>query len=177
MHFELETALPKRRRPPATRSAAPTSLRYSPSRAAAQLAPCGAQTVLADFPRLACVARRSTRGRSKPSGHYRSLAQWRLRIGSGPALCVVEQRRAQREKGRGLFEPRRGEFRSPPLRPSSAEHPAQPGDAAGANFLWLLSFGKTKESSPPSGRNPTSQHQTMRQKRNGAFPPAQMHEV
>ena len=34
---------------------------------------------------------------------------------------------------------------------SSAENPAQPGDAAGARFLWVLSFGKTKESTSPAG--------------------------
>ena len=71
------------------------------------------------------------------------------------ALCVVEQRRAQREKGRGLSEGRSPEFRSPPLRLSSAEHPAKPGDAVGAHFLCLLSFGKTKESNAArQARNP-----------------------
>jgi hypothetical protein len=76
------------------------------------------------------------------------------------ALCVVEQRRAQREKGRGLSEGQRPEFRSPPLRPSSAENPAQPGDAAGTPFLWVLSFGKTKEStSPVSGETQHLNHQ------------------
>jgi hypothetical protein len=72
-------------------------------------------------------------------------------LGFPLALCVVEQRRAQRKKGRGLSEGRSPEFRSPPLRSSSAENPAQPGDAAGARFLWVLSFGKTKESTSPAG--------------------------
>ena len=73
------------------------------------------------------------------------------------ALCVVEQRKAQRAEGRGLSEGRRPEFRSPPLRLSSAETPAQPGDASGARFLWLLSFCKQKESTPArQARNPAS---------------------
>jgi hypothetical protein len=46
------------------------------------------------------------------------------------------------------------------LRPSSAENPAQPGDAAGTPFLWVLSFGKTKEStSPVSGETQHLNHQ------------------
>ena len=48
----------------------------------------------------------------------------RYSIGSQFALCVVEQRKTRRGKGRGLSEDRRSEFRSPPLRLSSAETPA-----------------------------------------------------
>jgi len=121
---------------------------------------CGPQTVLADCPRLACVARRCTGGTA--SERKRRCAK--IRMVFCLALCGVEQRRAQREKGRGLSEPRRGEFRSPPLRPSSAEHPAQPGDAAGARFLCLLSFGKTKESNAARQARNTAHphHQCLR---------------
>ena len=72
-------------------------------------------------------------------------------LGFPVALCVVEQRRAQREKGRGLFEGRSPEFRSPPLRTSSAEHPATPGDVAGAPSSWVLLLGKTRRSTSPAG--------------------------
>jgi hypothetical protein len=122
--------------------------------------PCGAQTVLADFPRLVCVARRGTRGTPKtvsarpltgaiaPKDRLRSCPLRRRAAQGAPQEYFFATLRAQREKGRGLSEPRRGEFRSPPLRPSSAEHPAQPGDAAGAPFLWLLSFWQDKRKQP-----------------------------
>ena len=86
------------------------------------------QTVLAHIPAQACVARHLTGGFK-----HRPVT---AALGFPLALCVVEQRRAQRGKGRGLSEGRRPEFRSPPLRTSSAEHPATPGDSAGAPSSW-----------------------------------------
>ena len=48
-----------------------------------------------------------------------------------------------------------------PLRLSSAEHPAQPGDAAGATSFWLLFLGKTRKSTPArQARNPASPKRT-----------------
>ena len=81
--------------------------------------------------------------RTEPDAPY-----GRYSIGSQLALCVVEQHKTRRGKGRGLFEDRRSVFRSPPLRLSSAETPAQPGDAVGATSFWLLFLGKTRKSTP-----------------------------
>ena len=72
-------------------------------------------------------------------------------LGFPLALCVVEQHRAQRERGRGLSEGQRPEFRRSPLRTSSAENPVQPGDAADAPSSWVLLLGKTRRSTSPAG--------------------------
>ena len=53
-----------------------------------------------------------------------------------------------------------GRVAQPPLQPSSAEHPAQPGDAAGATSSWVLLLGKTRRSTSPSGRNTAFPQQT-----------------
>ena len=72
--------------------------------------------------------------------------------------------RAQREKGRVLqpapsgAKQREEVLLGCPLQPSSAEHPAQPGDAAGAPSSWVLLLGKTRRSTSPSGRNPVFAH-------------------
>ncbi len=52
------------------------------------------------------------------------------------------------EKGRGLFEARRAEFRSPRqqrVAQGSRQHRPR---SLGSPFLWLLSFGEAKESTP-----------------------------
>ncbi|MBP8215403.1 MAG: hypothetical protein KAX66_08040 [Propionivibrio sp.] len=50
-----------------------------------------------------------------------------------------------------------------PLRLSSAEHPAQPGDAAGATSFWLLFLGKTRKSTPArQARNPALKQTSLR---------------
>ncbi|MEY2633403.1 MAG: hypothetical protein RIR00_2057 [Pseudomonadota bacterium] len=62
----------------------------------------------------------------------------------------VERRATQgaAEKGRGLFEGRRPEFRSPRrLRVAQGSRQRRPR-SLGSPFLWLLSFGEAKESKP-----------------------------
>ncbi len=112
------------------------------------------QTVLADCPRPPSVARRCTRGRNNtPNGIDTDGGGYRC--GFHLALCVVEQRKAQREKGRGLSEDRRSEFRSPPLRLSSAEHPARAGRRGGrAFFLATSSWQDKKKYARASGAEP-----------------------
>jgi len=106
----------------------------------------GPQTVLADVPRLACVARRSTGGTHKAA--VLPLAVDSCCLSLLPSASSSSTGRPGGSR-RALSEPRRGELRSRPGRPSSAEHPAQPGDAAGAPSSWLLLLGKTRRSSPP----------------------------
>ena len=136
----------------------PAALRYSYGRAAAEL---GATPLRQSSPtapgRTPLLG--APRGGGKAHRTEPDSIGGRSTVGSQSALCVVEQRKTLRGKGRGLSEDRRSEFRSPPLRLSSAEHPAQPGDAVGARFLWLLSFCKKKESTPArQARNPAVTH-------------------
>ena len=79
------------------------------------------------------------------------------RCGFHLALCVVEQRKAQREKGRGLSEGRRPEFRSPPLRLSSAEHPARAGRRGGRAFFLGTSSWQDKKKCLACRRSPAYQ--------------------
>jgi hypothetical protein len=72
-------------------------------------------------------------------------------------VCSAEQRRRAGSSRRGLFEPRRGEFRSAPqevplgcrpaLRVAQGSRRSRPRKS-GSPFLWLLSFGEAKESTP-----------------------------
>lgn len=130
----------------------------------------GPQTVLAETSRLASVARRFTRGSRKPLAHYRNREISRpdsvfydkndTGLGLLPlarknstrfslALCVVEQRIAQREKGRGLSEPRRGEFRSPPLRMRRAELPAKPATQRARLLFGYFFLARQEKVCPP----------------------------
>ena len=76
------------------------------------------------------------------------------------ALCVVEQRKTQREKGRGLSEDRRSEFRSPPLRLSSAETPAKAGRRCGRAFFLGTSSWQDKKKYLACRRNRAHQPTT-----------------
>ena len=59
---------------------------------------------------------------------------------------------------RGLFETRRGEFRSRLPLPSTAEQSAQRAATAGSPFLCFVSFGEAKEMKSPAGAKPGQQH-------------------
>gem|GEM_PF-2377009 len=136
-------------------------LRYSPLAGAAEL---GAAPLRQSSPffrqRLRCSA--PLRGTRKASGR-KGLSEWNATV--GPKKCPnlkfpslasdglpgplggAEQRRKAGGSRRGLSEGRRPEFRSRP-----ACRVAQGTRAAGADpgspFLWLLSFGEAKESTP-----------------------------
>jgi hypothetical protein len=150
LHLALETAHQKEGDPRVTRPALPGALRYSASRAAAELGALplrqSSPTAPGSPPLLGALRGGGKAHRTKPDA-----IGGRSPVGSRSALCVVEQRKTQRKKGRGLSEDRRSEFRSPPLRLSSAEYPAQPGDAVGALSSWVLLLGKTRRSTSPAG--------------------------
>ena len=125
---------------------------------------CAPQTVLADYPRPACVARRFTWGPGETSRHNHSAPpiaccgkhrktaifarrpQLHLRF-TGP----LERRRATQAgagKGRALSEPRSGELRSPRASRVAQGTGRSPAPTQGCLFLWLLSFWQQKESTP-----------------------------
>ena len=97
--------------------------------------------------------------------HEGANTEWNLmRLGLGVRsvfiLPVASSSSARRngKKGEDCLRGAAPSSAALPLRLSSAEHPAKPGDAVGATFLCLLSFGKTKESNAArQARNPTPQ--------------------
>ncbi len=130
-----------------------------------------AQTPPADCPRHSCVAQRLSRGPvnhpcSERLSHRRKPVSSALNDGVEIEHLPVEPRRlsgprVQRrateksaEKGRGLSEARRAEFRRPRrLRVAQGSWRSQPLNP-GSPFLWLLSFGEAKESTPASKAEP-----------------------
>jgi len=62
---------------------------------------------------------------------------------------------------------------APPLRTSSAEHPAQPVDAAGAPSSWALLLGKTRRSASPAGE--TRHVSNLRRQRSQTTKALKMH--
>ena len=112
--------------------------------AAAQLGPAALKQCSPTSPGLPALL-------GAPQGELRLGSTAKGRSCDRFCSCPLRRRAAQgvTGKGRALSEPRRGELRSPPLRPSSAEHPAQPGDAAGALSSWVLLLGKTRRSTSP----------------------------
>ena len=124
------------------------------------------QTVLADCPRPLSVARRSTRGPEKRLGATAlpqpGLSGSTSKNGQKPnsALHLLSPRyfswplgrcratQALADKGRGLSEGRSPEFRSPRLRRVAQGTRRSRAPTQGWPFLWLLSFGHTKESTP-----------------------------
>jgi hypothetical protein len=143
-----------------------------------------AQTTPADCPRPACVAQRLPWGPRNASGLDRHPSFARReesisRLDSGFRRNDVavghnsedgsariglpgplERRRATQalaEKGRGLSEARRAEFRSPRQRRVVQGTGRSPAPTQGSPFLCLLSFGEAKESKTPSRRNPQVQ--------------------
>ena len=119
---------------------------------------CAPQTVLADFPRPASVARRCTRGISKPSGHNRHTHQ--VPFGVPPPLEDAEQRKLERGSGRALFE---GEARvaQPPLKVSSGGHPAAGGASTrGRLFFGYFILATQKKAARRSTAKPNGSEQT-----------------
>jgi len=75
---------------------------------------------------------------------------------SGPH---VERRatQAMADKGRGLSEGRSPEFRSPRQRRVAQGSRQRRPRSLGSPFLWLLSFGEAKESTPANKAEPQAQ--------------------
>ena len=136
-----------------------------------------AQTTPAESPRHSCVARHLSRGPEKQPVLRRCSAGFDfcpfLAVDrnrpifrvlrepprfSGP-VWRAEQRRSAGGSRRGLFEGRSPEFRSrPALRAAQGSRRSRPRKL-GSPFLWLLSFGEAKESTPArQARNPTVEY-------------------
>jgi len=139
-----------------------------------------AQTPPADCPRRSSVAQRLSRGpanhpyskhpshRRKPVSSAFSFLDSGFRRNDGVEFehfpvepgrfsgPHVERRATQAlaEKGRGLSEARRAEFRSPRRRRVAQGSPRRGPRSLGSPFLWLLSFGEAKESTPASKAEP-----------------------
>ena len=71
------------------------------------------------------------------------------------ALCVVEQRKTQREKGRGLSEGRSPEFRSPPVAAEQRRAPGASRATRRARFLLGYFFLARQEEVRPRVRRGT----------------------
>ena len=122
-----------------------------------------AQTTPADYPRPACVAQRLSRGPenhpcSSGAPHFcpffvvdrnspfsRLLVEPRRLLGPHVARQATQ---VLAEKGRGLFEGCSPEFRSPRQCRVAQGTRQSRAPTQGWPFLWLLSFGHTKESTP-----------------------------
>jgi len=132
---------------------------------------CAPRTVLADCPQPFSVARRFAWGPTKTSQNDRSARPISCR--DRPPKTAILSRRPQHpfrftgplgrrratqalaDKGRGLSEGRSPEFRSPRQRRVAQGTGRGPAPTQGCLFLWLLSFGQTKESTPArQARNP-----------------------
>ena len=136
----------------------PAALRYSCGRAAAELG-LRPQTVLADCPRPHSVARRCTRGKEKHTERNLTPMAVDLRSVFDQPFASSSSARRNGKKGEDCLRGAAPSSAALPLRLSSAETPAKPGDAAGAHFLCLLSFGKTKESNAArQARNKAVKH-------------------
>jgi hypothetical protein len=120
-----------------------------------------AQTTPADCPRRSYVAQHLSRGPVKhpgPSSGFHFLAFFRVDRNSlffcspvvphrlsGPHVAR-RATQALAEKGRGLFEGRSPEFRSPRQYRVAQGTRRSRAQNLGSPFLWLLSFGEAKES-------------------------------
>ncbi len=119
----------------------------------------GPQTVLADDPRPHSVARRCTRGKEKHTKRNLTPLAVDSRLVLDQPFASSSSARRDGKKGEDCLRAEGPSSAALPLWLSSAEHPAQPGDAVGARFLWLLSFCKKKESTPArQARNPAVTH-------------------
>ena len=121
----------------------------------------------------------SGRGRKQHAARSSGLTNTKAERSDGPSGLHLPSGRAEKRRawgGRGsaacrascsdslrLFERRerseQSEFRSAAPRPSIAGCPQRSGGTrpVGSPFLWLLSFGETKESDCAAGRNPGQQ--------------------
>ena len=157
--MSCQEEVPKKKARPLRRPAAPGALRCSVTTAAAQLAPAGLRQCSPNSPGLFALL-----GAPQGEPARQQCCRWRLILAAFRS-CPLRRRAAQGATGRKGEDCLRGAAPSSaalPLRLSSAEHPAQPGDAAGATFLCLLSFGKTKESNAARQARKTARPQTRR---------------
>jgi hypothetical protein len=122
---------------------------------------CAAQTVLADFPRPACVARRLLGGPQK-----RRSGQAKVRSDDGEVpfgvpgpLGGAEQRRAFGGSRLALSEPQASLASRPNARVAQGT-PRSGAPTQGWLFLWLLSFCHQKESTPAGQRRKPAYQKT-----------------
>ena len=146
--------LPKRRRPHVPRPASPAALRYSASRAAAELG-LRPQTVLALFPVAPCAARRR-KGQIEKHRNFTANAVSDA-LGFPPPSCSAEQRRGAGGSRRGLSEGRSPEFRSRPAsRVAQGSRHSRPRNAGVAFFLVTFSWRRKKKSHAVRAENSAS---------------------
>jgi hypothetical protein len=146
-----------------------------------------AQTTPADCSRPACVAQRLSRGPENHPGStgvphfwpfcavdhsslFFSLAGYAATPFRVP-MWSAEQHRWAGGSRRGLSEGRRPEFRSRPARRVAQGSRRSRPRSLGSPFLWLLSFGEAKESTPARKAEPQASevaHQAIPQKAHNA---------
>ncbi len=159
----------KEKATPGSAPGKPGPLRYSAGRAACLNSPA-AQTRQADCSRPACVSQRLSRGpknrwcakgvphfwpfwrvdHSKAFSFFAGCAATPFRV----PMWRAEQRRRAGGCRRGLSEAWRSqaEFRSRPARRVAQGTRRSRAQNLGSPFLWLLSFGEAKESTPAGRR-------------------------
>ena len=157
--FAKKESNQRKRRPLGRRPAARAPLRYSAGRAARMNSPA-AQTMRAEGPRPACVARRLSRGPQastlnglQPSIEFRGAPHFspnfrvHRKTPIGFPISPGRRRATQglAEKGRGLFEARRAEFRSPRQDRVAQGTGRSPAPTRGRLLLCLLSFWRSKK--------------------------------
>ena len=147
----------KKKATPAPRSAAPTSQRYSSSRApqgyfftmlrivqgaAAQLGPVALKQCSPTSPGLPALL-------GAPQGNGVGVLPPRTEtaIGSAHALCVVEQRRAQRKKGEDCLSPV-GASSAAPVATEQRREPGEAGRRGGRAFFLGTSSWQDKKKYP-----------------------------
>ncbi len=116
--------------------------------------PCGPQTVLADFPRHACVAQRLSGGPRKPAVCDGLRLKERCAFSSDRFAGPLGRRRATQalaEKGRALSEGRSPELRSPRQRRVAQGTRAAGADLGVAFFLATFSWPNKKKYARASG--------------------------
>ena len=122
--------------------------------------PCGPQTVLADFPRHACVAQRLSGGPKKASllnGLGLNLLVFRSDRFAGP-LGRRRATQALADKGRALSEGQSPELRSPRQRRVAQGTRAAGADLGSPSSLATFFLAKQEESTPAGQRrNPAVQ--------------------
>ena len=138
------------------------------------------QTVLADFPRPSSVARRSTRGpkggmahatreklaccgRLPKKGKNQNCRTLSVPDGLPGPLRGAEQRRNAGGSRLALSEPQASLASRPAFRVAQGTG-RSPAPTQGSPFLWLLSFGEPKESTP--ARKAESQANSSRAAKN-----------
>ncbi len=119
--------------------------------------PCGPQTVLALFPPAAPLlgaAHGDPKSKTSRSHRYSLAPSVSARVVFPGPLRGAEQRRNAGGFRRALFEGRSPELRSRPAFRVAQGTRLCRAPTQGWPFLWLLSFGHTKESTPASKAEP-----------------------